>query len=35
MDSKKKEKLEIAELIASIICSTITSITAIMVVVVH
>lgn len=35
MDSKKKEKLEIAELIASFICSTITSITAIIVVVVH
>lgn len=35
MDSKKKEKLEIAELIASIVCSTITSITAIILVVVH
>ncbi len=35
MDRKQIEKLEIAELIASIICSTITSITAIIVVVYH
>ncbi len=34
MDSKKKEQLEIAELIASIICSAITSITAIILVII-